>query len=289
MSDPGWGDMLDPYDEEPPFDVGEDDEPRDGAEPAAEPFTPDIEAVLAAEAQVSAARRAVAAAEDKLAAAEDAHADAEDEVSVAETKAAEYADDADKKEWQRAAAQRDVSKRTRASARAAAAVSKAQAAVQEARLGLAEAEAQLQYARSTPAPPEPEEPTLYYGSVDEFLREFLRKVYTRRIDGKGQGNVWAAEWWKSREAVHRLEALWRAWEHLRLDAATGMSVWWRDHADHHMPILMSSEGPFRGSVGPDDHCFPDKGEFLPYANPPEGLFPDVREPVDAEPADEAQG
>ncbi|WP_243890576.1 DUF4913 domain-containing protein [Cellulomonas dongxiuzhuiae] len=28
------------------------------------------------------------------------------------------------------------------------------------------------------------EPTLCYGSVDEFVREYLRNVYRRRIDGR---------------------------------------------------------------------------------------------------------
>ena len=46
------------------------------------------------------------------------------------------------------------------------------------------------------------------------------------------------------EAGVDVQALWRAWEALRLDATTGMSVWWRDHADHHLPILLSPDGPF---------------------------------------------
>jgi hypothetical protein len=44
-----------------------------------------------------------------------------------------------------------------------------------------------------------------------------------------------------------VEALWRAWEHLRLDGATGISVWWSDHADHHMNMLLNPDGPFRQS------------------------------------------
>jgi hypothetical protein len=33
---------------------------------------------------------------------------------------------------------------------------------------------------------------------------------------------------------------------LRLDGSTGMSVWWRDHADHHMGVLLSADGLFKG-------------------------------------------
>jgi len=117
-------------------------------------------------------------------------------------------------------------------------------------------------------------PELYFGSTDEFVREYLRHVYKRRISGNGAGRVWAARWWEYDEAVVRLEALWRAWEHLRLDPSTGMSVWWRDHADHHMAVLFDPDGPFAGAASPDDAN--RAGEPLPYIAPPEGLFPDVR-------------
>ena len=116
---------------------------------------------------------------------------------------------------------------------------------------------------------------LYYGSVDEFVREYLRLVYRRRVDGRGQHRVWAGEWWRYDEAVIRLEALWRAWEHLRQDPSTGMSVWWRDHADHHMAVLFDPEGPFGRVEGEQNACKP--GEPLPYVAPPEGMFPDVRQ------------
>lgn len=83
-----------------------------------------------------------------------------------------------------------------------------------------------------------EPPQLYYGSANEFVRDYLRHVYKRKIDG--QHTYWSAQWWRSAEATSRLEGLWRAWEYLRLDSSTGMSVWWRDHADPHMAVLMSS-------------------------------------------------
>ncbi|WEG08314.1 DUF4913 domain-containing protein [Microbacterium horticulturae] len=97
-------------------------------------------------------------------------------------------------------------------------------------------------------------------------------VYRRRVDGRHR--CWAAEW-RYDEAVIRLEALWRSWEHLRQDAATGISVWWRDHADHHMAVLMDPDGPFAAADHTDsaNHC--KKGEPLPYAPPPAGVFPDV--------------
>ncbi|MDZ8202765.1 DUF4913 domain-containing protein, partial [Microbacterium sp. SSW1-59] len=87
-----------------------------------------------------------------------------------------------------------------------------------------------------------EEPALYFGSVDEFVRGFLLPNYRRRVDG-GNKAAWARDWWRYPEVVSRLDALWRAWEHLRLDPQTGMSVWYRDHAEHHMSILLSPSGP----------------------------------------------
>ncbi|MEC5152630.1 DUF4913 domain-containing protein [Cryobacterium sp. GrIS_2_6] len=119
--------------------------------------------------------------------------------------------------------------------------------------------------------PAEETPQLFYGSSDEFVRERLIHMYARRV---GPGNAsfrWAADWWNYPEALARIDALWRAWEHLRLDAATGSSVWWIEHADHHMPILMSTEGPFAKSEDANK-----AGEPLPYTVPPAGLFPDMR-------------
>ncbi|BDZ44019.1 hypothetical protein GCM10025865_33610 (plasmid) [Paraoerskovia sediminicola] len=117
-------------------------------------------------------------------------------------------------------------------------------------------------------------PRLHFGSVDEFVREHLRHVYKRRIDGRHR--CWAGQWWAYDEAVIRLEALWRAWEHLRQDPATGMSVWWRDHADHHMGVLMDPDGPFAAATEGAENTS-RKGEPLPYVEPPEGMFPDVRD------------
>jgi hypothetical protein len=115
-------------------------------------------------------------------------------------------------------------------------------------------------------------PQLFYGSVDEFVRERLIHMYKRKVGPQNDGHFrWAADWWNYPEALARLEALWRAWEHLRLDPATGSSIWWIEHADHHMPILLDPDGPFSKSTDRNEHGAP-----LPYAQPPAGLFPDVR-------------
>lgn len=126
-----------------------------------------------------------------------------------------------------------------------------------------------------PVPDDEEEaqaPTLYYGSVAEFVKEFVCPVFRREVGESGRSEYrWSARWWESAEAIIRLEALWRSWEHLRLDPATGMSVWLRDHADHHLGVLMSPGGPWARSK---DSARAD--EPLPYDPPPADLFPDVR-------------
>lgn len=119
--------------------------------------------------------------------------------------------------------------------------------------------------------------SLYFASVDEFVREFICPTYTRQVGGGTPTRLWAGEWWRHREAVARLEALWRAWEHLRMEGSTGVSVWFRDHADHHMNILMNPEGPFAAIDIDDPTNKNKKGEPLPYVAPPEGLFPNVRD------------
>lgn len=115
-------------------------------------------------------------------------------------------------------------------------------------------------------------PELVFGNVDEFLRMKLRYLYPRRVGPQGQYR-WAADWWKYPEAISRLDALWRAWEALRLDGQFGMSVWWRDHADHHMRYLLDADGPFAGSQDRNDET---DGYALPYSAPPDGMFLDAR-------------
>jgi hypothetical protein len=112
-------------------------------------------------------------------------------------------------------------------------------------------------------------PQLVYPTLDRFVAELLAPTWARPVDGRRL--TWCPSWWKHAEAIVRLEALWRSWEHLRLDPATGMSVWLRDHADHHMRILMDPE------IGPFKSCHPERGHGerlkpLPLQLPPDGLF-----------------
>lgn len=118
----------------------------------------------------------------------------------------------------------------------------------------------------------PDEPLaeLCFPTLEAFVEQQLAPMWRRNLSGNTL--TWCPEWWRHAEAIARLEALWRAWEHLRLDPALGMSVWFRDHADHHMAVLLDADGPFKG-------CSPEEGKghsprltALPCTPPPVGLF-----------------
>lgn len=114
----------------------------------------------------------------------------------------------------------------------------------------------------------PAPPTLYYPSLDVFVSAWLAPTYRRHLDNRSR--IWCPRWWYHDEAVARLDALWRAWEHLRREKTLGMSVWFKDHADVHMAVLMDPDGPFRGCRVGEGHA--ERLEPLPLDEPPEGLF-----------------
>ncbi|HEY8702428.1 MAG TPA: DUF4913 domain-containing protein [Arthrobacter sp.] len=131
------------------------------------------------------------------------------------------------------------------------------------------------------------EPELVYGSVADWVENFLVPVYRRELSANGSRSTWCPNWWMHAEAVIRLEALWRAWEHLRLDGKTGMSVFMKDHLDHHLPVLIDTKGPFDG-------CTIDRGHEttmkpFPTIAPPPELFPDVRKQAESTQAPQNEG
>ncbi|WP_255596440.1 DUF4913 domain-containing protein [Cellulomonas sp. C5510] len=112
-----------------------------------------------------------------------------------------------------------------------------------------------------------QEPELVYGSVIQFVEEYLLPLYRRKTA------TWCPQWWKHPEVTVRLQALWLSWEQLRQDPALGLSVWLRDHLDHHMPIVLASDGPLKGCK-PGEHR--GERELLTFDPPPAGLYPDER-------------
>lgn len=243
---------------------------------AAEPATlPDTHALRAAGAALSLAAERLAAAAGAYEFASDGYDDAVGACAVAEAKVATFTSSEDLAEWQLVAAHEDLATTKRAQARAHARAERARAELEAAERAHRAAAAHLQAELEEPTPdPEPE---LCYATADDFVREWLVPTYRRAIEGNhangGTNFVWSAEWWRHPEAMVRLDALWRAFEHLRRDPALGMSVFLRDHADHHVPILLSKFGPFRHSTD----VVRDNGQPrpLPYKPPPPGLFKPV--------------
>ena len=109
---------------------------------------------------------------------------------------------------------------------------------------------------------------LAYASVEDWVGRYLLVMYRRAVSGTG--TTWCPQWWRHPEAVVRLEALWRAWEYLRKDPTTGMSVWLRDHCDPHMMQLLSADGPFKGCKPKQHSGHPT--EPLPCDRSPDDWF-----------------
>ena len=110
--------------------------------------------------------------------------------------------------------------------------------------------------------------TLAYESVEDWVSRYLLVMYRRAVSGTG--TTWCPQWWRHPEAVVRLEALWRAWEYLRKDPSTGMSVWLRDHCDPHMTQLLSADGPLKGCKPRQHTRHPNQP--LPGDHAPAGWF-----------------
>ena len=98
---------------------------------------------------------------------------------------------------------------------------------------------------TTPAAPgtstESDAPQPKFDSVDDWIGGYFLPVVRRRLGGQYR---WCARWWAHAEAVSRLTALWRAWEAMRLEPATGVGDWYSAHLDHHLTILLGPDGPF---------------------------------------------
>ncbi|MBY6438111.1 DUF4913 domain-containing protein [Rhodococcus kroppenstedtii] len=115
-----------------------------------------------------------------------------------------------------------------------------------------------------------------YPTLLAFVDAVIRPHYRRAVDNPEHN--WCPQWWLHGEAFRRLDALWRAWEHLRKDPQTGMSVWWKDHADHHMGKLLDPIGPFAKCSARHGHK--DTLPPLPAIAPNPALFDTPADPTD---------
>lgn len=120
-------------------------------------------------------------------------------------------------------------------------------------------------------PPEQEErepgaPQPVYASVEDWVLDYFVPVFRRTLGGEFR---WCARWWEHAEAISRLSALWHAWEALRLQPGTGISTWYSQHLDHHLPVLLGARGPFY-QCSEDSHREPHQARAEPA---PPGWWP----------------
>jgi hypothetical protein len=116
------------------------------------------------------------------------------------------------------------------------------------------------------------EAELVFESAIKFFVEMLAPSYVRDVN-EGAAFAWCPEWYKHPEALIRMEAIWRAWEHLRLEPAFGISTWWLNHAEPHMRVLMDTRGPFKKCAHDNPHVTLSAAKSaLPHLVPETGIF-----------------
>ncbi|MGW3623721.1 DUF4913 domain-containing protein [Streptomyces sp. NPDC000880] len=82
-----------------------------------------------------------------------------------------------------------------------------------------------------------------FGTLEEFVKDYLAPLLGDR--DTTHAAAWCPAWFRHPEALVRLNAVWRAFEYLKPDAALGLSNWWLHHADPHLSALMDPvTGPF---------------------------------------------
>lgn len=105
-----------------------------------------------------------------------------------------------------------------------------------------------------------------YPDVESWVSRHFAPMYARPLGGEFR---WCPRWWEHAEAISRLEALWRSWETLRLDPCLGMAIWYRDHFDSQLAILLGNRGPF-ALCSPGRH---EPMQALPVEPAPEDYWP----------------
>lgn len=106
---------------------------------------------------------------------------------------------------------------------------------------------------------EPKAPEPVFPNAREWAHQWFAPL-TARVLPK-----WCPQWWEHKEAVLRMDALWRTWEAARLDSVSGISSWMLHHFDPHMAQLTSPNGPFCACTQ-DGHGQPAQ-RLDPFAEP----------------------
>jgi hypothetical protein len=81
-----------------------------------------------------------------------------------------------------------------------------------------------------------------YTALEPWVTGYFTPMFLHRI-GDGTRQRWCNQWWDHAEAIARLTLLWTTWETARWDP-TVKAGWWLE-LDHHLPLLLAADGPFR--------------------------------------------
>jgi len=268
-------DMFSPaYAEEPPTD-GDPAAPeaaqrrRQGAQPAAGAGG----AGPAATGDLTGALAALERAQEAYESAETVLADAEGRVAVLEHKVAAVEADETAQEWQRAAAREELARARRAFDHAGRRLVRAEGRVEAAQAQVsAEQQAALATMGKGEADEGEEKEPPRFATVELFVEQFVLPNWTHMyVDDRVR---WCRKWWAHAEALSRLEALWEAFEVMRLQPAPSFSTWLRDHFDAHMRVLTDPEGVFWD-------CDADRDEHTahpqwPSDPAPQGMFKPIK-------------
>ncbi|ACY24050.1 hypothetical protein Gbro_4937 (plasmid) [Gordonia bronchialis DSM 43247] len=115
--------------------------------------------------------------------------------------------------------------------------------------------------------PEPDTPPRRFGSVDEWVDQWLSEVIHNSFNREHR---WCAQWWRHEEVVTRLVALWDGWEGARIsEDPLAMSGWWVYHFDAHWRALTAENGPLH-LCSPEQHVSHGERRNLPHVPMPRG-------------------
>jgi hypothetical protein len=90
-------------------------------------------------------------------------------------------------------------------------------------------------------PAEQEHPQLY-PNLEAWVVGYFTPMFLHRASSNPRIR-WCLRWWDHAEVIARLTVLWTTWEAARWEPAAKPG-WWLD-LDHHLPILIGLDGPFR--------------------------------------------
>lgn len=84
-------------------------------------------------------------------------------------------------------------------------------------------------------------------SLPQELADFVETVLIDMWESREKDAKWCKQWPEHPEALNRILDLYQGWNMIG-DTPDDLSLntWYRLYLDHHLPILLSESGPFRG-------------------------------------------